>query len=306
MKIRKISIIFILIISLFLLTGCGEKKQNEVLNEKVEIEIGYLDKKIISIANLLNGISLQNYKIETREIVATEGESNNSQSSQSSGGNESSSESSNSSGGNNKSENEDEKNNGDENENKILISEMKTTSIFLNSNDNLDWDKIKFEIELLYGTWDTIILDLYKLNVQKEDVNSFSENLNNVTISIKNENKNDSLISLARLYALLPEYLNYCSYDNEKTNIMKTKLYLLNACCSVKLDDWEKVILEVNNAIDSFIPVVNNSEYVKGKEHLVNRIYIILNELKNSLTINDKDIFYINYKNVMNDLNVFD
>lgn len=41
---------------------------NVSLNDKVKQELSYLDTEIISLINLLNNISIQNYKIDTKEI----------------------------------------------------------------------------------------------------------------------------------------------------------------------------------------------------------------------------------------------
>ncbi len=41
---------------------------NVSLNDKVKQELLYLDTEIISLINLLNNISIQNYKIDTKEI----------------------------------------------------------------------------------------------------------------------------------------------------------------------------------------------------------------------------------------------
>lgn len=41
---------------------------NVSLNDKVKQELLYLDTEIISLINLLNNISIENYKIDTKEI----------------------------------------------------------------------------------------------------------------------------------------------------------------------------------------------------------------------------------------------
>lgn len=65
-NIFTILIIFILLLSL---TGCNSKDKNEnMLNEKVKEELAYLDSEIVNLINSLNNITIENYKISTKEV----------------------------------------------------------------------------------------------------------------------------------------------------------------------------------------------------------------------------------------------
>ena len=298
MKIKNFILVPFLIFMLLILTGCGVQTEPGDINDKIKEEINYLDSKIISLLNSINGINLQNYKVETKKITMPETQPQQGESSSSSeneGGESSGKEEQSQNGESKQSSNSDEE---------IILSEMKTTSILVSRNNEPDWFKIKSEVELLFSVWDTIIPDLYKVNVPTENVMGFSNVLNEVTINIKNENIMESLNFLTQLYSYLPHYLEYGASDGEDVNIKSVKMHILNAYNAVEKNDWDAIQVEVESAIDSFSPVLNNYEYIKGKEHSINRIYIILNELKNSLNKQDKDIFYINYKNVINELNI--
>ena len=61
-------IIFIFSVIILILSGCSMNSNNVSLNDKVKQELLYLDTEIISLINLLNNISIQNYKIDTKEI----------------------------------------------------------------------------------------------------------------------------------------------------------------------------------------------------------------------------------------------
>ena len=44
-------------------------------------------------------------------------------------------------------------------------------------------------------------------------------------------------------------------------------------------------------------------EYMKDKEYKVNKTYVLIKELQNSLGYKDKKMFYIKYKNLMESIN---
>ena len=80
-------ILVILTISVMFLTGCtNQTTNNEDIKTKVGQELEYLDSQIISIANKLNNISMQNYAISSEEVDL--GQENSSGTSSSQSGNE--------------------------------------------------------------------------------------------------------------------------------------------------------------------------------------------------------------------------
>lgn len=66
--------------------------------------------------------------------------------------------------------------------------ELEAKGVLTNS-DEINWDYIKSEIEILYSSLPTITLDLYKSNVNQENVLSFNKEFDNLTIVTKNEKK---------------------------------------------------------------------------------------------------------------------
>ena len=67
---RKLPIVFLIMIMLFSLTGCSKSKEDENYNkkEKVNVEMSYLDGKIITMLNRLNNISFSNYKVVSEDV----------------------------------------------------------------------------------------------------------------------------------------------------------------------------------------------------------------------------------------------
>lgn len=67
--LKNIFLILIIFILLLTLTGCNNNNKNEnILSEKVKEELKYLDLEIVSLINALNNITVENYKISTKEI----------------------------------------------------------------------------------------------------------------------------------------------------------------------------------------------------------------------------------------------
>jgi len=84
--------------------------------------------------------------------------------------------------------------------------------------------------------------------------------------------------------------------------LYKTKSHILNACAAIEKDDFEQVKNELSNAEQSFLPILNNISAEEKNQSALNKIYILIKELQNSIDNRDKDIFYIKYKNIIQEI----
>ena len=292
----KISILILIVLVLsFTLAGCQKiNEQQELINKSVE-ELDYLEFAISSMLNAINNIPMQNYEISLKEVSLDSNE-NGQQESSSSGSSSGNSEGSQQSG-------ESSSSSGQNQSEKITVTEMLPSNI-LNRSKKTNWDTIKQDIEDLYEPWNTIILDLYKLNVNNEQILNFTTQLDNATKAITEENKSNALISLSNMYAYIPVFLEYFSNDIALKNIKYTKSYIFNAYSIVENDDWDEVKTQVLKAEQTLTAVINNIEFANQNEYNINKTYIVFKELQNSLEREDVELFYIKYKNFMEEINI--
>lgn len=279
------------------MTGCSKEEEKKDLKEKVNEELNYLDTHIISILNNLNNISLENYKI-TSEIVEVEERSKESSTGNTGGSQETATgQTGEESSGPSQSSKNSQKNNN------IDTTKMEENAILDSNMDDIDWKSIKYEIETINKSWTVILLDLYSLNVSNDDIVAFSEILDNSIISIKNENKIDSLNNIAKLYSYIPIYEKAISAENSMQNIKQTKSFLINAYSFAEQDNWNEIQKNMNECEKTFKNVVNDIEFAKRNEYKINKTYVLIKEMQNSLYLQDKDIFYIKYKNLLESIN---
>ena len=308
MKKNKVIFLFLFICTIFtvILTGCGSEITNEDTKSKIIQEIDYLDTKIVNIINKLNNISLENYTITSEEISLGEENSNGKSSTSSGGGN--SSGGSSSQGGENSGEQKEssgQSNKGSETEkSNITTTKMEPKAVLDSDENEIDWKIIKSDIEIINEAWPIVVLDLSSFNINNEDILNFSATLDDSILSIKDENKQSALTNLAKLYSIIPSFEKGISTSNSRQNIKQVKSNLINAYSLVEQDDWEAIETNMLDAEKSFRNITNDMEYIKGKEYKVNRSYVLIKELQNSLTYRDKKLFLVKYKNLMESVNV--
>ena len=197
-----------------------------------------------------------------------------------------------------------EKDDENSDDSKIISSQMSYNSILNPATKDIDWATLKSDMENIYYSWNTILLDLYKLNIANDRILEFSSNLDRATVYIKNEDKKNSILAIAKLYEYLPYYSEQILEDNAEKNIIRAKSFIINAYSFVEIPDWDNIKGELNKAIESFKIVTTDANFIIDNSYKVNKCYVLLNELNNSANMKDKEIFFIKYKNLMEELSM--
>ena len=314
-KIKTCFIAIILIIIIFNLAGCsGFKKKEDSLEKKLNTEISYLDSELIMIANEMNNINYTRYKVKVENVentsFKTQGASdgNDSQNQKSESENSSkTSDDKNSSQSQESGENSngDDKKSSGENSSKTSKSEVFSMSAYniLDDNVNIDWNRLKSNAEKLYTSWTTISVDLKEAGISDDLLDDFGNNIDALAIAIKNENVNETIDGVIRLYDFLPKFVGEFGSDSEK-NILECKSKLLYCYKYANNGDWNQFDVSIDELKMKFSNIVGDKENYKGKENNLESAFVIIREMKNSGGVEDKSIFLIKYKNLIQELNI--
>ena len=279
-----------------MLTGCSNNK-NEDLKTKAISELDYMNTKIINMLNKLNNISFESYSILSEQVELSSEEGKGQQGGQNSGGSGAEQSSGGGSGGSGESQSS-----GGESKNTINSTTMVADTELNKNRDEVDWDGIRKEIEELEESWAIIILDLYSLNVKNDTILTCSDNINVIMVSIKEEDKQGTLTNLAKLYSSIPQFLDEIDADKNMQKIKQTQSYVINAYVLANDMNNNEINTNITRGLTIYSEVMSDIDYTKNKTEKTNKVYVLLNELANSLTQKNSDVFYIKYKNFMKEI----
>ena len=273
---KKIIIFFILLIliagSSFAIWKNSQKPNDEEkINSKLDIEMEYLNTSLINIANVLNNIVIQEYKI-------TESSNNNTS----------------------KNDNSSKENSSNESNNETSKISFSMTQNTINT-DEIDWKNLENEISNLYKSWSEIIIDLNKVNSNNENILKFSNDLDETTKYIKVQDKVNSLSMVAKLYSYLPQFMELYEKDSRKIAFMQTKTNIIRAYSIIEQEKWEEIKKEISSSINNFNTILNDVNNNKN-QYNISKTYVFLNEFNNSIDTNDKEILYIKYRNLIQEI----
>lgn len=284
-----VTIMVAIIASIIMIVRSSLNGNIQKLSNKIDDELEYLDKTTLAMINQLNNLKTTDEIQIKRTSVGETSQNIMSNSNQE----ESTSSSSKST--------EDSKSN-DENQN-IEKYYIEYNSVLLRDTNTVDWNDLENQAENLYDSWVTITLDLNTMNVSSDDILSYNTNLDNLMISIKDKNKVNSAICLANLYSLVPKYMSETSEDQPKIQIGYIKSDILSAYSLLDTEKWNDITNLLGSAESKLTEFMNGGYNLSSmRQAKVNKAYVLLKELIKSSNEKNKDLFYLKYISLIQEL----
>ena len=295
-----ILIAVVIVLSLTVYTN-ATKNDNKTQEEKTYSEVQYLETKLENLLNSMNNIETRNYKVSVDETNEAAGKKSQEETSSEMEKNNSSSEDKTKSSQNNSGSGESTNNEDKEKSSKKF--ELKTEGVLTTTTNDINWDNIKEEIEILYMSLPTITVDLYKTDLNKEDVLNFNKEFDNLTINVKNQKKEETLAELSKLYEYMPKFVQTTTSEDTDKVLSETKTNIFKAYSKLDLDDWNGILKDIKAANDSYSKLLTNTNIDESKQYSISKGYIMINELQNTINLKDKSVFLIKYKNLIEEFN---
>lgn len=279
------SMIICIIILSFFLAGCSNQDEGAKLKDKTHEQIHYVDSKVAQMLNSLNNITLTGYKISVQNMEGDSQETAKQGDSQTKG------------------ESTGQTTDGEEGQTENIVKYKSIPDTILSQDRSPKWDNLKKDIEILEQSWSSMVLDLAKVGITNEDIIGFSNQLNVVITNLNAENKIDSLTNLAKLYGYLPKYLDFVLEQKEEVHLLETKAAIFNAYAKIETDNWDQMTSDLAQAEASYMKMLEE----KGQntnQYNTDKGYILLKEFQNAVNMKNKEVLYMKYKNVIQELNL--
>lgn len=278
LKLKKYIITIIILFTIILLSIGGyfiysNAKTNDAnsvdkLKEKCLSELNFLSTQTIEIMNSLNNISYSNFEIVNKEVPTSENGGQNTVST----------------------------------ENSISSSVVEYNNILNEDSNDIDWNGISKIVENIYGSWTNILIDLTTMNVNKDNLLQYNTILDSIVTNIQDKDKVAALTNTADLYNLLYLYLKDFSGNEREISLFYIRSNILYAYSLASQQNWDKMREYINIAKQEFNNVLNNQVDNISNIDVINKAYILINELEDDINNKNESIFYINYKNLMQEL----
>jgi len=171
-------------------------------------------------------------------------------------------------------------------------------------DDDLNWEAINENVVELNNVLDTIILDLSEIEISNDDIINFRNSVNGLSLASTQKDINLVLQQGSIIYSLLPNYLEKNSeYNKNKVNIIKLKSLVVSSFAYAKKLDWENAKMTILTAEDKYKEMMDDVDYMKEYSYNLNKVYVLLGELKNAIHSEELELTKMKYVNFIEKIN---
>lgn len=276
-----ILITVVIILSYIVYSNANINENSNVdINDKVLSEIKYIETTLVDIINDMYNLNDENYEVLANDITVDNNDSSEEQSNQ-------------------EDENEEDVDNQEISSN--IEYELINNSTIL-ASEEIDWESAKQTIELIYTSIPTIILDLYEIGISSENITEFNNLLDELTININSQNKQDVMYKIADIYKYIPVFLENTNESYVDKKIIEAKLNIIISFSKLESNNWEEINIYIQKADDILYELMLKNDLEENDVNLINKLYIMINELQNTVNLQDENIFLIKYKNLVDEM----
>lgn len=163
--------------------------------------------------------------------------------------------------------------------------------------ENLNWELIEDNAIDLNKVLDTMILDLNEIGMSDEDIIELKKGVNDLSIAIYNRDINNVFKQFGILYSLLPKYMQGYSEDTNKINQMELKALIVFSFSYANMLDWENAKNTIDLAMNKYNEMTDNVEYMTEYSYNLNKVYILIGELKTAIDLEEIELTKVKYVN---------
>lgn len=162
---------------------------------------------------------------------------------------------------------------------------------------SIDWSKVSEDCQQIAKVLDTVMLDFGEAKVPNEELIAFRTEINNLIVASSNEDEHTMLKSASNLYGLLPEYYGRFSENKNEKEVMSLKSLVLQSYTSAFFSEWEDAKSAAALAETKYKEMSDNLEYMKEHSYNLNKVYILVEEYKNAVDLEQVDLAKVKYIN---------
>ena len=183
-------------------------------------------------------------------------------------------------------------------ENRLLTILNKYAKGEYYKEDEVNWDIIEDDVIELNDVLDTIILDFSEIKVSNDDIIKFRNGVNNLIIITSQKDINNVITQTSELYSFLPICLEKSLENNKnKVNIMKLKSFVITSFAYANQLDWGNAKNTIESAESKYKEMMDDVDYMKEYSYNLNKVYVLLGELKNVVYAEELELTKMKYIN---------
>lgn len=183
-----------------------------------------------------------------------------------------------------------------------VVNEVVEDEINFRRPPTLDWEKLLNDTKKIENSIPTILVDLAALNIEATEIAKLSDGVNNMIIAIDNEDEKTYLIELNNIYSLIPTYMEKYAGNNEKTFKKRLKYYAISTYIAYADGNLEMAKTQASELERVYSEKMQDMNYVQNNEYNLNKLYILIQELKRAVDSNSSELVKSKYLLIIDEM----
>ena len=164
----------------------------------------------------------------------------------------------------------------------------------------IDFDKVGEDVKKINNSLDVLLIDLTEKNIDKSLITDVSQDVNNLIVNVSQNNINVILRDINEIEKSIINNIDKLSIKESEKKIQKVKADILNVFVNCMIYEDKTSSKEIiNNLIDKYQEYLNDQEFVSDNKYLVNNIYVLLQELKTAVELENNELIKVKYLNLI-------
>lgn len=177
----------------------------------------------------------------------------------------------------------------------LIMNKFVKNEYFDQDTGTQKWEEILADSRKIENGMATTLVDLAMLNIDTEEISKLSTGINNLIIAIEAQDETNLMIELNNIYALIPNYLSKYLKDDELIFKKQLKYYAISTYVGFNMGNIDLANGQISEAETRYSEKMKDVNYVQKNEYNVNKVYVLIQELKNAVSLGSQELVKTKY-----------
>ena len=177
----------------------------------------------------------------------------------------------------------------------LIMNKFVKNEYFDQDTGTQKWEEILADSRKIENGMATTLVDLAMLNIDTEEISKLSTGINNLIIAIEAQDETNLMIELNNIYVLIPNYLSKYLKDDELIFKKQLKYYAISTYVGFNMGNIDLANGQISEAETRYSEKMKDVNYVQKNEYNVNKVYVLIQELKNAVSLGSQELVKTKY-----------
>lgn len=169
-------------------------------------------------------------------------------------------------------------------------------------DDAFNWENLLADTRKIEDVLAVTLVDLASLNIQADEISKLTNGVDNMIIAADKKDERAYIIELNNVYALIPTYMEKYAAGQDVAFKKRLKYYAISSYVAYSDNNLEMAKTQVSELDRVYSEKMQQLDYVQNNEYNMNKIYILIQELKKAIEADSSELVKSKYLLVIDEI----